>query len=83
MILEDQATVFRSDAMPVSGGLRGGPVSARGGWHGTLPVGAHGWRCIGPFHGGRVVAVAGELVDPMMFYFGVCAGEILSVHHLW
>ena len=34
------------------------------------------WRCIGPFRGGRVVAVAGDPQDPMVFYFGACAGGV-------
>ena len=34
------------------------------------------WRCIGPPRGGRVVAVAGDPVDAMTFYFGACAGGI-------
>ena len=34
------------------------------------------WRCIGPARGGRVVAVAGDPVDPMVCYFGACAGGI-------
>src|SRR5438094_2679303 len=34
------------------------------------------WRCIGPFRGGRVVAVAGDPVDPAVFYFGACAGGV-------
>tara|TARA_Y100000588_G_scaffold103156_3_gene112375 strand:+ start:269 stop:3457 length:3189 start_codon:yes stop_codon:yes gene_type:complete len=34
------------------------------------------WRCIGPPRGGRVVAVAGDPVDPATFYFGGCAGGI-------
>ena len=34
------------------------------------------WRCIGPSRGGRVVAVAGDPVDRMTFYFGACAGGI-------
>src|ERR687891_675191 len=32
------------------------------------------WRCVGPFRGGRVVAVAGHPTDAMTFYFGACAG---------
>jgi len=32
------------------------------------------WRCIGPPRGGRVVAVAGDPVNRMVFYFGACAG---------
>src|ERR671926_30669 len=34
------------------------------------------WRCIGPYRGGRVVAVAGDPSDPPVFYFGACAGGI-------
>ena len=34
------------------------------------------WRCIGPSRGGRVVAVAGDPVEPMVFYFGGCAGGV-------
>ena len=34
------------------------------------------WRCIGPFRGGRVVAVAGDPSDPHVFYFGACAGGV-------
>ena len=34
------------------------------------------WRCIGPHRGGRVVAVAGDPVEPLVFYFGACAGGV-------
>ncbi|HEY8602080.1 MAG TPA: glycosyl hydrolase, partial [Thermomicrobiales bacterium] len=34
------------------------------------------WRCIGPHRGGRVVAVAGDPIDPMTFYFGAVAGGV-------
>ena len=34
------------------------------------------WRCIGPPRGGRVVAVAGDPVDPMIAYFGAVAGGV-------
>ncbi|MDE2750747.1 MAG: glycosyl hydrolase [Chloroflexota bacterium] len=34
------------------------------------------WRCIGPFRGGRVVAVAGDPRDIGTFYFGACAGGV-------
>jgi photosystem II stability/assembly factor-like uncharacterized protein len=34
------------------------------------------WRCIGPFRGGRVVAVAGDPSKPNVFYFGACAGGV-------
>src|SRR5579872_666564 len=34
------------------------------------------WRRIGPHRGGRVVAVAGDPAQPMVFYFGACAGGV-------
>ena len=34
------------------------------------------WRSIGPFRGGRVVAVAGHPTDREVFYFGACAGGV-------
>ncbi len=34
------------------------------------------WRAIGPFRGGRVVAVAGDPVNPRVFYFGSTGGGI-------
>jgi photosystem II stability/assembly factor-like uncharacterized protein len=34
------------------------------------------WRNIGPFRGGRVVAVAGDVSEPMTFYMGACAGGV-------
>src|SRR5213083_2496785 len=34
------------------------------------------WRMVGPFRGGRVVAVAGHPTDAMTFYFGACAGGV-------
>ncbi len=34
------------------------------------------WRCIGPPRGGRVVAVAGDPVEPMTAYFGAVAGGV-------
>src|SRR5262245_35056479 len=34
------------------------------------------WRLVGPFRGGRSVAVAGDPVAPNVFYFGACAGGV-------
>ena len=34
------------------------------------------FRSIGPHRGGRVVAVAGDPVDPATFYFGACTGGV-------
>ncbi|MCX7624371.1 MAG: glycosyl hydrolase [Thermomicrobium sp.] len=39
-------------------------------------TGALRFRCIGPHRGGRVVAVIGHPDDPMVFYFGACAGGV-------
>ena len=38
------------------------------------------WRCIGPFRGGRVVAVAGDPRDHNVFYFGACAGGVWKTY---
>ena len=42
---------------------------------GTLIHNSLEWRCVGPFRGGRVVSVAGDVSNPMVFYFG-CAGGV-------
>lgn len=34
------------------------------------------WRLVGPFRGGRVVAVAGDPVHPQVFYFGSTGGGV-------
>jgi photosystem II stability/assembly factor-like uncharacterized protein len=34
------------------------------------------WRSIGPHRGGRVVAVAGDVANRQVFYFGACAGGV-------
>ena len=34
------------------------------------------WRSIGPPRGGRTVAVTGHPTEPMVFYFGACAGGV-------
>ncbi len=34
------------------------------------------WRCIGPYRGGRVVAVAGDPLHSQVFYFGSTGGGI-------
>jgi photosystem II stability/assembly factor-like uncharacterized protein len=34
------------------------------------------WRCIGPYRGGRVVAVAGDPLNPLVFYFGATGGGV-------
>jgi photosystem II stability/assembly factor-like uncharacterized protein len=34
------------------------------------------WRNVGPFRGGRVVAVTGDYADPRVFYFGAVNGGV-------
>ena len=34
------------------------------------------WRSIGPYRGGRVIAVAGDPQDPLVFYFGSAHGGV-------
>src|ERR1039457_6371915 len=41
-------------------------------------VGGMKWRQIGPFRGGRVLAVAGVSGDPSTYYFGSVAGGIFK-----
>jgi photosystem II stability/assembly factor-like uncharacterized protein len=43
---------------------------AKGPWHGLT------WRLIGPFRGGRVLAVSGVVGDSRTYYFGGAAGGV-------
>ena len=43
---------------------------AKGPWHGLT------WRLVGPFRGGRVLAVTGVIGDPHIYYFGGVAGGV-------
>ncbi len=42
----------------------------------THPYDAMHWRMIGPFRGGRALAVTGVPGDPAVFYFGAVAGGV-------
>ncbi|HLW53338.1 MAG TPA: glycosyl hydrolase [Candidatus Angelobacter sp.] len=42
----------------------------KGPWHGLT------WRLVGPFRGGRVLAVTGVIGDPHTYYFGGVAGGV-------
>ncbi|MFI5105121.1 MAG: WD40/YVTN/BNR-like repeat-containing protein, partial [Terriglobales bacterium] len=42
----------------------------KGPWHGLT------WRLVGPFRGGRVLAVTGVIGDPHIYYFGGVAGGV-------
>ena len=44
--------------------------TAKGPWHGLT------WRLVGPFRGGRVLAVSGVVGDPHTYYFGGVGGGV-------
>ncbi len=43
---------------------------------GAVPLDGLEWRQLGPFRGGRVEAVAGDVRDRNTFYFGSCGGGV-------
>lgn len=47
-----------------------GEEEAKGPWHGLT------WRLIGPYRGGRVLAVSGVVGDPHTYYFGATGGGV-------
>ena len=47
---------------------------AKGPWHGLT------WRLIGPFRGGRVLAVSGVVGDQHTYYFGGTGGGVWKTH---
>jgi photosystem II stability/assembly factor-like uncharacterized protein len=61
-------------ASPVAAESTGAAASdeeeAKGPWHGLT------WRLVGPFRGGRVLAVTGVIGDPHIYYFGGVAGGV-------
>ena len=53
------------------------PPTGRVSWPSTRgPWQPWEWRLIGPFRGGRSVAVAGHPTDRLVFYFGACDGGV-------
>src|SRR5690242_7109737 len=53
-----------------TGAAAGEEAEAKGPWHGLT------WRLVGPFLGGRVLAVTGVIGDPHTYYFGGVAGGV-------
>jgi photosystem II stability/assembly factor-like uncharacterized protein len=53
-----------------SGAAASDEEEAKGPWHGLT------WRLVGPFRGGRVLAVTGVIGDPHIYYFGGVAGGV-------
>ena len=47
----------------------------------TRPFSELRWRCIGPFRGGRVLAVTGVPREPDHFYFGSVGGGVWESHN--
>ena len=47
-----------------------GQEEAKGPWHGLT------WRLVGPYRGGRVLAVSGVVGDPHTYYFGGVGGGV-------
>ena len=68
------ASIARPQASPAAAESTGAAASdeeeAKGPWHGLT------WRLVGPFRGGRVLAVTGVIGDPHIYYFGGVAGGV-------
>ena len=60
------------------GGVQGAQLSVKAAADGAqaAPFAPLRWRSIGPFRGGRVLAVAGAPDDPLRFYFGAVNGGV-------
>src|SRR5436305_264759 len=61
--------------------LLAAPVSGQGNTTARTPSGdpalrALHWRLVGPYRGGRTVAVAGDPAKPLVFYFGAVDGGV-------
>src|SRR2546425_4490369 len=52
------------------------PVSGAGQQAGDPALRALHWRLVGPYRGGRKVAVAGDPAKPLVFYFGAVDGGV-------
>jgi photosystem II stability/assembly factor-like uncharacterized protein len=62
-----------------SGAASQAPASTTASTSRTIPDNAYGamrWRLVGPFRGGRTLAVEGIAGDPATFYFGGVAGGV-------
>jgi photosystem II stability/assembly factor-like uncharacterized protein len=57
-------------AKPASAEAEGDQDEAKGPWHGLT------WRLVGPYRGGRVLAVSGVIGDPHTYYFGGVGGGV-------
>lgn len=81
-MLEGENVSNQRDARVAIQGEREAQPSLRGDYP-IVEVGylsSHEWRCIGPHRGGRVVAVAGDPCDPLVFYFGATAGGVWKTY---
>src|SRR5215472_4115965 len=57
-------------AEKTSGASEGDQEEAKGPWHGLT------WRLVGPFRGGRALAVSGVVGDEHTYYFGSTGGGV-------
>src|SRR5271170_62011 len=70
-------TLFLAGSLVLPAQRRGGPeVAANANPAG--PLKDVQWRQIGPFRGGRVLAVAGVTSQPEVYYFGAVGGGIFK-----
>jgi photosystem II stability/assembly factor-like uncharacterized protein len=68
-------TLFLTCSLALPAQRRGGPDLAAN-TNSAGPLKDIGWRQIGPFRGGRVLAVAGVTSQPEVYYFGATGGGI-------
>ncbi|MBV9609730.1 MAG: glycosyl hydrolase, partial [Acidobacteria bacterium] len=65
--------------LPTTPGSQPGPAHATGpGQYPEALFKGMKWRVVGPFRGGRVLAVAGIPGDPSTYYFGAVAGGVFK-----
>ena len=69
---EQPSTPAQASTQPSAGAATVSDEDAeqKGPWHGLK------WRLIGPFRGGRVLAVTGVIGDPHTYYFGATGGGV-------
>jgi photosystem II stability/assembly factor-like uncharacterized protein len=65
-----QPTPAKAEAAAAPAAASDTEEEAKGPWHGLT------WRLIGPFRGGRVLAVSGIIGDARTYYFGGVAGGV-------
>jgi len=67
---QEKKTEAEPAAEKTTGASEGDQEEPKGPWHGLT------WRLIGPFRGGRVLAVSGVVGDEHTYYFGATGGGV-------